>query len=84
MLHITAVCCLRAGKPVRFLPIFQVHQSSAIVFIDPSSNIEEHNLRSISDNVLWGGVPELFYLARLRLTYKTFFRRARTSRAERL
>ena len=41
-------------------------------------------IKPILDAVLCWGVPEVFHIARLRSTYKTFFRRARTSRAERI
>ena len=41
-------------------------------------------LRSISDAVLTWGLPEFLHLVRFRLTNKTFFRSARTSRTERL
>ena len=41
-------------------------------------------LRPISDDVLCWGVPAFFYIARLRSTYKTIFRCARTIRAGRL
>ena len=47
MVHIAAGCCLLTSELVRgcFFSVFQVHQSTAIVFIDSSSNIEERNLR---------------------------------------
>ena len=40
------------------------------------------NVRPVLDAVLCWGVPELFHPAWLRLTYKTIFRRARTSLTE--
>ena len=42
------------------------------------------HVRPILDAVLCWGVPQLFHIARLRSTYKPFFRSARTSRPERL